>query len=174
MKSERDGINPAAKPSGTGCVECLALGGWWLHLRRCAECGHIGCCDSSPSQHASKHYAATGHPIITSFEPGEHWFYDYRTQAILRRPEACRSSLASVGSTGARTGRSGAFKLANAASRIGGGSLVRPQRGQISASQCPRLRIRPVTNNAVVASAWSTGGRLTSMDRCLPGSPRLA
>jgi Zn-finger in ubiquitin-hydrolases and other protein len=60
MKSERDGINPAAKPSGTGCAECLALGGWWFHLRRCAECGHIGCCDSSPSQHASKHHAATG------------------------------------------------------------------------------------------------------------------
>jgi len=59
MKSERDGINPTAKPSGTGCVECLALGGWWFHLRRCAECGHIGCCDSSPSQHASKHSAAT-------------------------------------------------------------------------------------------------------------------
>jgi Zn-finger in ubiquitin-hydrolases and other protein len=80
MKSERDGINPAAKPSGTGCVECLALGGWWLHLRRCAECGHIGCCDSSPNQHASKHNAATGHPIITSFEPGERWFYDYRSE----------------------------------------------------------------------------------------------
>jgi hypothetical protein len=45
MKSERDGINPAAEPSGTGCVECLAFGGWWFHLRRCAECG---CCDSSP------------------------------------------------------------------------------------------------------------------------------
>ena len=80
MKSEKDGINPAAKPSGTGCVECLPSGGWWLHLRRCAECGHIGCCDSSPNQHASKHNAATGHPIITSFEPGERWFYDYRTK----------------------------------------------------------------------------------------------
>jgi hypothetical protein len=53
MKSERDGINPAVNPSGTGCVECLGLGGWWLHPRRCAQCGHIGCCDNSPSQHAS-------------------------------------------------------------------------------------------------------------------------
>jgi Zn-finger in ubiquitin-hydrolases and other protein len=79
MKNERDGINPAAKPSGIGCVECLASGGWWLHLRRCAECGHIGCCDTSPSQHATKHYHATKHPIIMSFEPGEEWFYDYRT-----------------------------------------------------------------------------------------------
>ena len=87
MKSERDGINPAAEPSGTGCVECLALGGWWFHLRRCAECGHIGCCDSSPNQHASKHYAATGHPIITSFEPGERWFYDYRTEEFLTGPK---------------------------------------------------------------------------------------
>jgi hypothetical protein len=87
MKSERDGINPAAKPSGTGCVECSAVGGWWLHLRRCAECGHIGCCDSSPNQHASKHSAATGHPIITSFEPGERWFYDYRTEEFFTGPK---------------------------------------------------------------------------------------
>src|SRR5262249_3053684 len=119
MKSERDGINPAVEPSGTSCVECLALGGWWLHLRRCAECGHIGCCDNSPNQHASKHNAATGHPIITSFEPRRAVVLRLSYGAILRRPEASRSSLASVGSTGARTGRSGAFKLANAASRIG-------------------------------------------------------
>jgi len=79
MKLERTGIDLTAKPSGTGCAECLAHGGWWLHLRRCAECGHIGCCDSSPSQHASQHNATTGHPIITSFEHGEDWFYDYRT-----------------------------------------------------------------------------------------------
>jgi hypothetical protein len=43
------------------------------------------------------------------------------TISVLRRPEALRPSLASVGSTGARTGRSSAFKLANAASRIRGG-----------------------------------------------------
>src|SRR5262245_59401339 len=71
MISERPGINPSANTRGTGCVECLATGGWWLHLRRCAECGHIGCCDNSPSQHASKHNAATGNPIVTSFEAGD-------------------------------------------------------------------------------------------------------
>ena len=54
MKSDRDGINLAAKPSGTGCAECSAAGGWWFHLRRCVECGHIGCCDTSPNQHATK------------------------------------------------------------------------------------------------------------------------
>src|SRR6201986_4122429 len=81
-----DGIDKTAKPSGTGCAECMATDGWWLHLRRCAQCGHIGCCDNSPSQHASRHHAETGHPIITSFEPGEDWFYDYRTQDYVEGP----------------------------------------------------------------------------------------
>ena len=75
-----DGINVDVKPSGSGCVECLAAHGWWLHLRRCAACGHIGCCDSSPHQHASKHFEKTGHPIMMSFEPGEGWFYNYQTK----------------------------------------------------------------------------------------------
>lgn len=70
-------IDPTVPPSGSGCVECLAHDGWWLHLRRCAQCGHVGCCDSSPGQHASRHAAETGHPIAQSFEPGETWFWDY-------------------------------------------------------------------------------------------------
>ena len=49
---------PATPPSGTGCQECEASGGWWLHLRRCAQCGHIGCCDTSPSQHTTAHFKA--------------------------------------------------------------------------------------------------------------------
>ena|ERR1700761_974485 len=83
-KKELRGINPDAKPSGTGCVECLADGAWWFHLRRCTECGHIGCCDSSPGQHASKHADSHKHPIIASFEPGEDWFYDYETQSMVK------------------------------------------------------------------------------------------
>jgi hypothetical protein len=86
MKSQRDGINPLAKPSGTGCVECRATGSWWFHLRRWAECGHIGCCDTSPNQHATKHHHATGHPIIASYEPGERWFWDYRTEDFFKGP----------------------------------------------------------------------------------------
>ncbi|GAB3076113.1 UBP-type zinc finger domain-containing protein [Pedococcus soli] len=85
--SAPDGIDPAATPSGTGCVECLAAGGWWVHLRRCAGCGHIGCCDSSPSQHASHHFEATGHPVIRSFEPGEDWFWDFRSEAGFTGPQ---------------------------------------------------------------------------------------
>lgn len=76
------GIDPSVPPSGTGCVECEAAGGWWVHLRRCAQCGHIGCCDTSPSQHATKHAKATGHQIIRSFEPGEDWFWDYSSDQM--------------------------------------------------------------------------------------------
>jgi hypothetical protein len=79
-------IDPAVPPSGTGCVECMSTDGWWLHLRRCALCGHVGCCDSSPSQHASKHAAAEGHPVIHSFEPGEDWFWSYATNEFLDGP----------------------------------------------------------------------------------------
>jgi ubiquitin-hydrolase Zn-finger-containing protein len=87
MKSDHSGINRAATPSGTGCVDCLASNGWWLHLRRCAQCGHIGCCDSSPSQHATKHFHATGHPVAASFEPGETWFWSYETQEMISGPK---------------------------------------------------------------------------------------
>ena len=76
------GIDVTAAPSGTGCAECEASGGWWFHLRRCAECGHVGCCDSSPSQHASAHAAAAGHPMIASFEPGESWFWSYQANEL--------------------------------------------------------------------------------------------
>ncbi len=79
-------INPDVPPSGDGCVDCLAAGGWWFHLRRCTACGHIGCCDSSPSQHATNHFRDTGHSIIRSYEPGEDWFYDYRTEQVGEGP----------------------------------------------------------------------------------------
>ena len=39
----------------------------------CQECGKVGCCDSSPNKHASKHAAEDGHPIFRSIEPGEDW-----------------------------------------------------------------------------------------------------
>jgi Zn-finger in ubiquitin-hydrolases and other protein len=85
--SDIAGINPTVAPSGAGCVECDATGGWWVHLRRCAECGHIGCCDTSPSQHATAHNAASGHPIIQSYEPGEDWFWDFTTEQMYDGPE---------------------------------------------------------------------------------------
>jgi hypothetical protein len=80
-------INTEARPSGAGCAECLASEGWWLHLRRCAVCGHIGCCDSSPSQHASHHARRLGHPVIQSFEPGEDWFWNYACEQFFEGPQ---------------------------------------------------------------------------------------
>lgn len=80
MSDISEGIDPLAIPTGTGCVECLAAGQWWFRLRRCAKCGHIGCCDTSPNQHATAHFRETGHFIITSFEPGEDWFWSYATE----------------------------------------------------------------------------------------------
>lgn len=66
-----------AAPSSDGCIDCLAVGGQWVHLRRCTECGHVGCCDNSPNRHATGHFHADGHPIIQSFEPGEDWYWCY-------------------------------------------------------------------------------------------------
>ena len=80
--ADQTDIDPTVPPSGTGCSECLDAGGWWVHLRRCAACGHVGCCDTSPAQHATAHFQATGHPIIRSFEPGEGWYFDYRTSRM--------------------------------------------------------------------------------------------
>lgn len=83
-----EGIDPRATPSGTGCADCEGGDGpgWWFHLRRCAQCGHIGCCDSSPSQHATRHANDAGHPVMASFEPGEQWFYDVTTARMVNGP----------------------------------------------------------------------------------------
>ena len=64
-------------PSDDGCHECLQTGGWWVHLRMCQSCGHIGCCDSSPNRHASAHARTASHPIARSAEPGEDWSWGY-------------------------------------------------------------------------------------------------
>jgi uncharacterized UBP type Zn finger protein len=65
------------KPSGSGCKECLETGDTWVHLRLCLECGHVGCCDSSKNKHATRHFQATHHPVMQSFERGEDWRWCY-------------------------------------------------------------------------------------------------
>jgi uncharacterized UBP type Zn finger protein len=72
-----DQIRDVASRTPDGCEECLASGGRWVQLRICLTCGHVGCCDSSPGRHATRHYRATGHPIIRSFEPGDDWRWCY-------------------------------------------------------------------------------------------------
>lgn len=64
-------------PQTNGCEECLKAGSPWVHLRLCLTCGHVGCCDSSPNKHATKHFHATSHPVVRSLEPGESWGWCY-------------------------------------------------------------------------------------------------
>ena len=75
-------IDPDVEPQGDGCKECLESDGYWMHLRRCTVCGHIGCCDSSPSKHASRHARETGHAIVQSFEPEEDWLWCYEDEVM--------------------------------------------------------------------------------------------
>ncbi len=76
-------------PSSYGCEECLRHGTDWVHLRICLSCGHVGCCDSSPERHASRHHLADGHPVMATVEPGEDWAYCYLDETTMRpaRPD---------------------------------------------------------------------------------------
>ncbi len=76
--SHLDEADPSVAPSDAdGCHECLQSGGRWVHLRLCAVCGHVGCCDSSPNRHATAHSRSSGHPLVRSYEPGENWWFCY-------------------------------------------------------------------------------------------------
>jgi uncharacterized UBP type Zn finger protein len=72
-----DEVRAVTPSSMEGCSDCLETGGRWVHLRMCVTCGRVGCCDSSPNRHASRHAAAHGHPLASSFEPGEDWTWCY-------------------------------------------------------------------------------------------------
>ncbi|WP_449289780.1 Na+/H+ antiporter [Nocardia rhizosphaerae] len=66
------------EPAGAlECARCVEEGLTWVHLRLCTDCGYIGCCESSPGNHATAHFAATAHPVIRSIEPGEVWRWCY-------------------------------------------------------------------------------------------------
>jgi ubiquitin-hydrolase Zn-finger-containing protein len=78
-----DQIVPGVLASGAGCKECLETGGRWVHLRMCLGCGHVGCCDSSPSKHATAHFRTSGHAIMRSVEPGETWGWCYLDKRML-------------------------------------------------------------------------------------------
>jgi len=65
--------DPPSRAEVPGCEECLKAGTPWVHLRVCMTCGKVGCCDSSPQRHATKHAHADGHPILHSIEQGEDW-----------------------------------------------------------------------------------------------------
>ena len=75
-------IKEPAPRTPEGCEECLRIGDEWVHLRLCEECGHVGCCDSSKNKHATKHFHASAHPVIRSFEPGERWKWCYVHETV--------------------------------------------------------------------------------------------
>ena len=78
-----DAAHDIAPRTPEGCEECLQKGDRWVHLRLCLSCGHVGCCDSSPNKHATKHFHAKRHPVIRSFEPGERWGWCYVDRLML-------------------------------------------------------------------------------------------
>jgi uncharacterized UBP type Zn finger protein len=80
------GLRPVAPRTPDGCEECLKMGSRWVHLRLCLSCGHVGCCDSSPNRHASRHAPAAGHPVAASFEKGERWAWCYVDDTELEVP----------------------------------------------------------------------------------------
>jgi uncharacterized UBP type Zn finger protein len=81
--SHLDQIQSITPHTPAGCEECLQTGSRWVHLRLCLSCGHVGCCDSSPGKHATKHFRSSHHPLIRSFEPGEDWAFCYLDNALL-------------------------------------------------------------------------------------------
>ena len=74
--SHLDDVRDVA-PNSDGCEACRRLGDAWVHLRECLTCGNVACCDDSKNRHATKHYHATKHPIIQSFQPDEDWRWCY-------------------------------------------------------------------------------------------------
>jgi uncharacterized UBP type Zn finger protein len=61
-----------ASPSGHRCEEC----GSTLNLRLCAECGHVGCCESQAG-HGRAHALSRGHPVILQMPPGKGFTWCY-------------------------------------------------------------------------------------------------
>ena len=73
-------------PGEMVCTICSEHGGVWVHLRTCQTCGITLCCDSSPQQHATRHFHETGHPVIISAEPGEQWMWCYEHELFTPYP----------------------------------------------------------------------------------------
>jgi uncharacterized UBP type Zn finger protein len=61
------------------CEDCVGGGKGWASLRVCLSCGHVGCAEGSPSDHAAQHYAETDHPIAAAVgsHPASRWCYPH-------------------------------------------------------------------------------------------------
>jgi len=71
-----------AAPARRACPQCEREGMRWVHLRQCLVCGQVGCCDSSPGRHATRHFESSGHAVIRSIEAGESWTWCYVHQQM--------------------------------------------------------------------------------------------
>jgi uncharacterized UBP type Zn finger protein len=81
--THKDQIRDVHPKDITVCEECIKTGDMWVNLRMCLTCGHVGCCDSSKNKHATKHFKATGHPIMKSVSPGEEFTWCYIDEVYL-------------------------------------------------------------------------------------------
>lgn len=86
-------LTPVEPSTTEGCEDCLEIDGQWVHLRMCMACGHVGCCDSSPNQHATAHFRSHEHEVVQSFEPGESWAFCYVDETMIASvPQAAKRS----------------------------------------------------------------------------------
>ncbi len=74
---------PEPVPVSDTCPECLATGSHPVQLRLCLECGHAGCCDSSPGRHATEHHKESGQPHHADLRTGR------ELALVLCRPRTC-------------------------------------------------------------------------------------
>jgi hypothetical protein len=74
-------------PTARGCEECLKAGDWWVHLRICCPCGHVGCCDESPNRHATANFHTSDHPIIEAYDPPDGWGWCYVDEVSIDLPD---------------------------------------------------------------------------------------
>lgn len=69
-------VKTVANAASEGCQQCIAEGQRWVELRVCLDCGHVGCCDSSPGRHARQHFQQTGHAVMKPHSAGSwRWCY---------------------------------------------------------------------------------------------------
>lgn len=75
-----EGLTVANSPppkTPDACEDCLKEGTRWVALRECMTCGHVGCCDSSPGKHATRHFHETQHPVMRAISRGQTWDWCY-------------------------------------------------------------------------------------------------
>ena len=138
-----------------GCDDCLAMGGLWLHLRICLECGHVGCCDDSPNRHATAHARATTHPHHPLARAGRGLVVVLRRRGRHAHPgrpghDAHPAVAAARVSTVPRSGTAEGLDLRQAPARLEAGDLPaaatrgtrRPCRRGGSSSRCRRSGAR--------------------------------